>query len=187
MGHKVEAYADERRTAHSEDMDSLLSSFGGIRIADRASRLPTTSSTSASTSTTSVTFTDGEIPVQRTAGALKDYQFVEIKTMAQRKVVDWRLFHPQLYLSQTKQVLVARHARGQFVSIEKYQLNDAALRQQMEHTEQTLGKLLEFMRRLFVALKASGNGPWARVCTNGILKLHKSTELPPQDVLSRFE
>jgi hypothetical protein len=187
MGHKVEAYADERRTAQSEDMDSLLSSFGGIRIADRASRLPTTSSTSASTSTTSVTFTDGEIPVQRTTGALKDYQFVEIKTMAQRKVVDWRLFHPQLYLSQTKQVLVARHARGQFVSIEKYQLNDAALRQQLEHTEQTLGRLVEFMRRLFVALKASGSGPWALVCTNGTLKLHKSTELPPQDVLSRFE
>jgi hypothetical protein len=187
MGHKVEACADERRAARSEDVDSLISSFGGIRIADRGGRPPATSSASTSTSTTSVTFTDGEVPVQRTADAFKDYKFVEIKTMAQRKAVDWKIFYPQLYLSQTKEVLVARHARGQFVSIEKHQLNDAALRQQLQHTEQTLGRLLEFMRRLFVALKASGSGPWALVCTNGTLKLHKSTQLPPQHALSRFE
>jgi hypothetical protein len=187
MGHKVEAYADERRAPRSEDVDSLISSFGGIRIADKGGRPVATSSASTSTSATSVTFTDGEIPVQRTTDLFKDYKFVEIKTMAQRKAVDWRLFHPQLYLSQTKEVLVARHARGQFVSIEKFQLDDVTLRQQTEHTEQTLGRLLEFIRRLFVAVKASGSGPWALVCRNGILKLHTSTESPPQDILSRFE
>jgi hypothetical protein len=187
MEHKVEAYADERRAARSDDVNSLISSFGRIRITDRARRPPVMSRASAPTSATSVIFTDGEIRVQKTKDTFKDYNFVEVKTMAQRKTIDWRIFHPQLYLSQTKQVLVARHARGQFVSIEKHQLNDEALRQQTEHTEQTLGRLVEFMRRLFVALKASGSGPWALVCTNGTLKLHKSTELPPQDVLSRFE
>jgi hypothetical protein len=187
MGHKVEAYADERQAARSEDVDSLISSFGGIRIEDQGSRPVATSSTSASTSTSSVTFTDGEIPVQKTTDVFKDYKFVEIKTMGQRKAIDWRRFHPQLYLSQTKEVLIARYARSQFVSIEKHQLNDAALRQQLEHTEQTLGGLLEFIQRLFVAVKASGSGPWALVCKNGILKLHESTESPPQDILSRFE
>jgi len=187
MEHKVEAYADERRAARSDDMNSLISSFGRIRITDRARRPPVMSRASAPTSATSVIFTDGKVRVQKTKDTFKDYNFVEVKTMAQRKTIDWRIFHPQLYLSQTKQVLVARHARGQFVSIEKHQLNDEALRQQTEHTEQTLGRLVEFMRRLFVALKASGSGPWALVCTNGTLKLHKSTELPPQDVLSRFE
>jgi hypothetical protein len=187
MAHKVEAYADEQRVAPVEDVDSLISSFGGIRIADRGSRPVATSTTLTSTSTTSVTFTDGEIPVQRTTDVFKDYKFVEIKTMGQRKEIDWRRFHPQLYLSQTEKVLVARHARGQFVSIEKYQLGDEALRQEMEHTKQTLGRLLEFIRHLFVAVKASGSGPWALVCRDGILKLYDSTESPPQDILSRLE
>lgn len=188
MGHKVEAYVEENQATRQDDLDSLVSSFGGIRIAGQGSTPAASPTTSKATSSTNETVSlEGEIPVKKTKDAFKDYAFVEIKTIGQRKAVDWRLFHPQLYLSQTKQVLVAKHARGEFVSIDKYQLNDLALREHKERTEQSMGKLLEFIKCLLETLKSSEDGPWALICSKGVMKLYKSTEIPPQDALSRFD
>lgn len=125
------------------------------------------------------------IPEHITGGKVAEYDFIEIKTMAQRKEMNWAEFYPQLMLSNNRSVYAARHFRGQFVSIDKYDVGEPSLKKYEEDTNRVFGQLLEFLRRLLVTLKQpqSGTGPWSLVYIDGVLKLHKLEK----DVLSPDE
>jgi hypothetical protein len=174
MGHKVEAHVE--RTNSDDPFESLMSSFNALDVTG-----------DSGTKRTQVARKPGYFPARITSSKVKEYDFVEIKTMAQRKSVDWEDFYPQIYLSKTSSLHAAFHARGQFVAIEKYGLNDSNLAAYKISVEKSMGKLLEFLRRLTSTLKTSGNGPWALVCTAGSMKLYKSTEAAlPEAILSKF-
>jgi hypothetical protein len=174
MGHKVEAHVE--RTSYDDPFESLMSSFNALDVTD-----------SSATKQLHLAQQTGYLPVRRTSSKVKEYDFVEIKTMAQRKSVDWEDFYPQIYLSQTTSLHAAFHARGQFVTIEKYSLNHSDLAIWKTSVEKSIGKLVEFLRRLISTLKTSGDGPWALMCTGGSMKLYKSTEAAlPDAILSKF-
>jgi len=174
MGHKTEAYAE--RTENNDSFESLMSSLNALNIKEG----PTAEQPY-------VPQQPGYLPVRLTPGKVKEYDFVEVKTLAQRKSVDWEVFYPQLYLSKTTSIHLALHARGQFVTIEKYGTEDLSLAKYKTSVEKSLGKLLEFLRRLLVTLRASGDGPWALMCIDGGLKLYKSDEgCLPDAILSKF-
>lgn len=172
MGHKVEAHV-ERADDDKDDIENLMSSLNVQDATDHATRNETVRS--------------GYLPVRRTASRVKEYDFVEIKTMSQRKTVDWEDFYPQIYLSQTKSLFAAFHFRGQFVKIDKYNSESNELAKYKESVEKTMGKLLEFLRRLMGTLNSAGDGPWALVCVNGNMELHNSSEPAlPDAILSKF-
>lgn len=181
MGHKVEAYHDERATTTHHNPGLPGSSSRAVRGGQKGmgSALPQPTEDD-------LEYPDEGVPIYRTKDLFREYPFVEIKTMAQRKEINWRTFHPQLYLSQTDLLIVARYSRGQFVSIEKYRLQDPLLAQESQHTERALGRLLELFRSLLGTLKEA-HGNWALVCISGTLYLYQSEEGGPQDVLSYFE
>jgi len=174
MGHKVEAHVERRN--RDDALESLMSSFNTLDVTD-----------SSATEQPQLANQTGYLSVRRTSSEVKEYDFVEIKTMAQRKSVDWEDFYPQIYLSQTASLHAAFHARGQFVTIEKHSLNHSDLAVWKTSVEKSIGKLVEFLRRLISTLKTPGDGPWALVCTGGSMKLYKSTEAAlPEAILSKF-
>ncbi|KIM32944.1 hypothetical protein M408DRAFT_326640 [Serendipita vermifera MAFF 305830] len=171
MTHKVEAHVENRD--YDDNLESLMSS---LSVQDATEN-----------TTKSKIVGPDSLPVRRTADKVKEYEFIEIKTMAQRKPVDWAEFYPQIYLSQTKLLYAALHSRGEFVTIDKYKTDDLKLVEYKKSMEKSLGQLVEFLRRLVTSLKAVGNGPWALVCVEGNMTLHDSTDATlPDVILSKF-
>jgi hypothetical protein len=210
MAHKVEACFGEGKGTTDDNLDDLVASLNKVSISNKVAGRQSTATAapaqvgSALTPNTrsrsghsnpstsrpqlgSMLPRNTRITVHKTKDGFQDYDFAEIKTLSQKNNLNWRRYHPQLYLSQTQHLFAARHSRGCFTQVERLQPDDAAWREQTSNTEQSLGKLLEFIRRLLVEIKASGNGPWALVCTKDALKLHKSMEVLPQIIISRFE
>jgi hypothetical protein len=209
MGHKVEACFGEGKGTIDDNLDGLVTLLNKVSISSKSvapqttttvatqagpALIPTTRPRSGhsnlSTSQPQSVSTlprDTRITVLKTKDVFQDYDFAEIKTLGQQNNVNWRRYHPQLYLSQTQHLFAARHSRGRFTRVERLQPDDAAWCEQTINTEKSLGKLLEFLRRLLVEIKASGDGPWALVCTKNGLKLHKSMEILPQTIISLFD
>lgn len=203
MAHKVEGRIGEGYAITRDDLDSLISSLEKSSITDeedspqgtpqaQAGPLSTPSVAPQSTSSgnpSSQPQSESQkplIPMRKSKDVLLDYDFVEIKTMKERVGIKWREYHPQLYLSQTKHLFVARHDCGTFSQIQKYTPSDAVWREHTINTEMSLGRLVEFLRVLLADLSTL-EGPWALVCTKGVLGLHKSRGVFPRRVLSRFE
>jgi hypothetical protein len=181
MAHKVEAYVKKHPVINDDlddELDGLTSALGTVRLTE-----------GSSTGIPQAGPSGGRMNVRQTNEGFRDYSFVEIKTMSSWKEIDWQEWYPQLYLSKTNYLYVARHARGTFTSVEKHEVMDPEIeRAYKPKMEESLGRLLEFLRRLFAALKTTGNGPWALVCVGGRLMLHKSREGPlPSWVLERFK
>ncbi|CAG8698367.1 10065_t:CDS:2, partial [Acaulospora colombiana] len=154
MAHKVEGYVTRHQVIKDDledELDSLTSALNTVRL------------TGASSTGTIPTSSEGaRVNVQQTSDGFREYGFVEIKTMSGWKEIDWKEWYPQLYLSQTKYLYVARHTRGTFDKMEKFKVTDPEVEKiYKEKMEDSLGRLLEFLRRLFAAAKRSGNGPWA--------------------------
>ncbi|PVF99869.1 hypothetical protein CPB86DRAFT_265484 [Serendipita vermifera] len=181
MAHKVEAYVTRHQVIQDDledELDSLTSALNTVRLTGSSS----TGITQASTGW-------GRAHVRQTSDGFREYGFVEIKTMSGWKEIDWKEWYPQLYLSRTKYLYVARHTRGTFDKIEKLKVTDPEVEKTYQaKMEDSLGRLLEFLRRLFAALKRSENGPWALLCIDGRLMLHKSREGPlPSWILGHFD
>lgn len=199
MGHKVEGFTTEARANRCDDLDSLISSFNSVDI----NKDPALQAGSDSPITVPSYSQNGEtegpqpqadrpratprISVRHTSDHFMDYNFVEIKTLGYRKGIDWRLYHPQLYLSRTNHLVTARHHNGQFIAIEDHKLDSAELKMEMIRTEQSLGRLVHFLGSLVDTLAALEEGMWSLVCVNKALSLYRSTEVLPQDVLVLFE
>jgi hypothetical protein len=209
MGHKVEACFGEGKGAIDDNLDGLVTLLNEVSISSKAAAQTTATVVPAQAGPALMPITrtrsshsnlstyqpqsgstlprDTRITVIKTKDGFQDYDFAEVKTLRQQGNVNWRRYHPQLYLSQTQHLFAARHSRGRFTRVERLQPDDAAWREQTMNTEKSLGKLLEFIRRLLMEIKASGDGPWALVCTKDALKLHKSMEILPQTILSFFD
>jgi hypothetical protein len=183
MAFKIEAAAP-RTEGDEDDLNDLVSALGKAEIKEDTSQ-----AINASDSATKKPELKKPIPEHITGKKVVEYDFIEIKTMAQKKEINWKEFYPQLMLSNNRSLYAARHFRGQFITIDKFYVGDPSLKAYEEDTRKAFGQLLEFLRRLFVTLKQSqsGAGPWALVCMGGNLKLHKLEKdvLSPEEI-SRF-
>ncbi|KAF9223146.1 hypothetical protein BS17DRAFT_782437 [Gyrodon lividus] len=99
---------------------------------------------------------------------------VEIKTRASHRALDWIEIYPQLYLSQTPYLYVAKHERGNFQTVEKTQLNGATMRPYAKQAEASMGKLKILLGQILEVVRKEGNNvPLSLVCRGGELVLYK--------------
>lgn len=99
---------------------------------------------------------------------------IEMKTRVSHKALDWKEVYPQLYLSQTGYLYLARHTRGEFDPPEKYALGGAGLAAYAAQAEAGMWKLRELLRQIFVAVKKEKEGTGlCIVCEGGTLALYR--------------
>lgn len=117
---------------------------------------------------------------------------LELKTMSQKKTVNWDSIYPQLHLSCTPHLYVAKHVRGSFTSVERYGVRDSALRQYATAAEQGLGKLVQLLKELASYLQEAGPGIGFSLIgdVSGDLKLYRrkmgTSRGLTKDITARF-
>lgn len=116
-------------------------------------------------------------------------RIIEIKTRAVHKGLDWKEVYPQLYLSQTPYLYLAKHTRGTFGRVEKIQINSQGM---AARARATMTKFQELLRYILKAIRKHGQGvPLCLVYRAGKLQLYrrrKRTRQPfGKDTLRKFQ
>lgn len=117
---------------------------------------------------------------------------VEVTTMGQNKPVIWNRVFPQLYLSGTPHLFVAKHFKGSFATLHRYHLHSSSLRQYTEAAEQGLGKLVKSLEELSNYLQGAGPGVGFSLIggASGDLKLYRREKGTgrglTKDIVARF-
>lgn len=116
---------------------------------------------------------------------------IEITTRAARKGLDWKDVYPQLYLSQTPSLYLAKHTRGTFGRVEKMQINSQGMAARAREAEATMTKFQALLRYILKAVRKHGQGvPLCLVYRAGKLQLYrrrKGTRQPfGKDILRKF-
>jgi hypothetical protein len=147
-----------------QSVESLTTAFSALSSSDNASGA---NATQASVSGIIVKHTrPRELVVQSS--------LIELKTRAAHKELDWYEIYPQLYLSQTAWLHIARHARGNFSAPEKVKLGSQRMNVYARAAEEGMGKLKKVLEEVLAAVRHEGEGvPLCLVCVGGELSLHK--------------
>jgi hypothetical protein len=116
---------------------------------------------------------------------------IEIKTRAAHRPLDWADVYPQLYLSQTPFLYLAKHARGSFTTPEKYTLDGTTLTSHAKQAEDGMGKLKIVLNEILDAVRQAGSGVGlCLVCVGGTLSLYNRKQgtgkAVGSEILSRF-
>ncbi|KAI6019172.1 hypothetical protein EDC04DRAFT_3093121 [Pisolithus marmoratus] len=116
---------------------------------------------------------------------------VEIKTRSARREPNWKDIYPQLYLSQTPYLYLARHIRGTFGQVEKVQLSAQGTAAHAEEAETAMAKLETLLSDILKAVRKHGRGvPLSLVYRAGKLQLYKRGDGVGQplenDILDKF-
>ncbi|KAH7890452.1 hypothetical protein F5I97DRAFT_1964022 [Phlebopus sp. FC_14] len=182
-------FVDEACTERGDEADDLLASFSSMnigRVSQPVAPLSRAPIASASGLTVRLTKPTSLVPQSNT---------IEIKTRASHKIMDWNEVYPQLYLSQTAHLYLAKHERGSFQRVEKYQLNGSNLRDYAVRTEKSMGKLKVLLDAILRAVRKlrTRDGiavPLSLVCQGDTLTLYRrdaSTGYPlGKEILSKF-
>ncbi|KIJ62271.1 hypothetical protein HYDPIDRAFT_30535 [Hydnomerulius pinastri MD-312] len=102
---------------------------------------------------------------------------IEIKTRSAYRELDWDEIYPQLYLSQTAYLFIARHDRGTFRPVEKIELDGDDMKAHAKEAEETIFKLKVLLEDILKAVREEGAGsPTTLVCQDGTLTLWKREE-----------
>lgn len=117
---------------------------------------------------------------------------VELKTMSQKKTVTWDDIYPQLHLSCTPHLYVAKHFKGSFTAVERYGLRDSALRPYAAAAERGVGKLVQLLEELSSYLQEAGPGIGFSLIggVSGDLKLYRrkmgTSRGLTKDIIAKF-
>jgi hypothetical protein len=116
---------------------------------------------------------------------------IELKTRVAHKPLDWADTYPQLYLSQTPHLYLAKHSRGSFTSAEKFNLAGSTLVSYAKQAEEGMGKLKAMLGEVLAEVKEAGSGVGlCLICVGGQLALYKRKEgtgkSVGKEILSRF-
>ena len=85
--------------------------------------------------------------------------------------------YPQLYLSQTPYVYLAKHTSGRFGSVEKIDINGQAMTPYTKQAKDAIGKLQLLLVSILEAARKQGEGrSLSLVYYGGKLKLYKRKE-----------
>jgi len=116
---------------------------------------------------------------------------IELKTRAARREVDWAEIYPQLYLSQTALLYIAKHERGNFNTLEKVELGSESMQTHARRAEQGVAKLKLVLQDILDAAKKEDMGVGlSLVAKDGKLALYKRHEGtgkgPGKDITDKF-
>ncbi|KAI6030369.1 hypothetical protein EDC04DRAFT_81964 [Pisolithus marmoratus] len=117
---------------------------------------------------------------------------IEIKTRAAHRELDWTDVYPQLYLSQTPYLYLAKHSRGTFGRVEKVQINSREMAASTREAEVAMVKLEALLSDILRAVRKHGEGvPLSLVYRAGELQLHKRKDGTKQpfgrDITRKFQ
>ncbi|KAI5989810.1 hypothetical protein F5J12DRAFT_501599 [Pisolithus orientalis] len=168
----------------SED-DSFLASFSSLSIGERG---PSTLSDGLAYSSRF----GMKVKLTSPRSVLPQSSVIEIKTRAARREVDWKESYPQLYLSQTPYLYLARYTRGTFGPVEKVHINSQEMASHAREAEAAMAKLEALLSALLKAVRKYGEGvPLSLVYRAGKLQLYKRKEGTGEpfgkDISSKFQ
>lgn len=102
---------------------------------------------------------------------------IEIKTRAARRELNWKEVYPQLYLSQTPYLYLAKHTRGTFGRVEKVRIDSRGMAAHTREAEAAMVKLEALLSDILRAVRKHGEGvPLSLVYRAGELQLYKRKE-----------
>ncbi|KIK96154.1 hypothetical protein PAXRUDRAFT_139076 [Paxillus rubicundulus Ve08.2h10] len=157
-------------TSASKD-DELLAALSTLKIGSRGAAL-TTAPPSVTPSTTSALSVNFTVPGTLTPQG----NMIEIKTRALKRQIDWAEVYPQLYLSQTAYLYIAKHDRGTFQPVQKIQLNGPTMTEHAEKAKASMRELKMLLGQILEVVRNEGKKvQLSLVCQGGRLTLYKRT------------
>jgi hypothetical protein len=156
------------------DIDDLSQAFSGLGM-------------------NSKTTTKSAVSVIRTTPRtlLPHSSLIRVKTRAASRTLDWSEAYPQLYLSQTENLYLAKHVRGKFTAVEKYRMSGEDLRVYAREASAGMGKLKALLVEVLGAARTAGAGVgMSLICVDGKLELFErkagTGKAVGKDILDKF-
>jgi len=213
--HRIITYVGQRLLSRAQTKFNFLQNLAGLKVllrfevdaclpsvsdlADALSGASLSSTASASktsqltTAPSSSSATTNPVSVQLTGTPLvAQDSLVELKTMSQNKNVIWNEVYPQLHLSGTPHLYVAKHFKGSFTTLQRHDLHSSTLRPYAKVVEQELGKLVKLLGELSTYLQEAGPGIGFSLIggVGGDLKLYRRKKGTgrglTKDIVARF-
>lgn len=132
------------------DDDDLLASFSSLSLGGKAEK-PTKPNEPESPAGLDIKLTPSRPPVPQS-------DLIEVKTRAIHREPNWKEIYPQLYLSQTAWLYMAKHNKGIFEPVEKISLKSEEMKPYAEMMEGSLGKLKNLLKVILKAVREQGEG-----------------------------
>ncbi|KAF8554518.1 hypothetical protein OG21DRAFT_1412429 [Imleria badia] len=166
------------------DDDDLLASFSSLSLGANAEK------TTAANESVSPAGLDMKLTSSRSLVPQSD--LIEVKTRSIYREPNWREIYPQLYLSQTAWLYMAKHSSGVFQPVEKIALTGDEMKPYAEMMEGSLAKLKNLLKAILKAVREQGEGvPLSLVHQGGTLSLWKRKEGTGkplgEEIRSRFQ
>lgn len=175
-------------TNDTNDEDDLLAAFSGLGIggASASSSRDTKKPQATVPPVRGVSITQ-TIPRK----VVPQASLIELKTRAARREIDWAEIYPQVYLSQTAFLYIAKHERGNFNTLEKVELGSESMQIHARRAEQGIAKLKLVLQDILDAAKKEDVGVGlSLVAKDGKLALYKRREgtgkWPGKDITDKF-
>ena len=152
------------------DEDDFLASFSSLSLGGKAEKTAKLDEPTSESPT--------GLNIKRTASSLvPQSDLIEVKTRSMHREPNWKEIYPQLFLSQTAWLYMAKHSRGAFEPVEKISLTGDEMKPYAEMMEGTLGKLKNLLKAIFKAVREQGEGvPLSLVRQGGTLSLWRRKE-----------
>ena len=166
------------------DDDDFLASFSSLSLGGKTDR------TAEPNKQTSPTPFDIKLTSPRSLVPQSDT--IEVKTRSMYREPNWSDIYPQLYLSQTAWLYMARHSGGAFEPVEKISLTGDEMKPHAEMMQESFGKLKNLLKEILRVVREQGDGvPLSLVRQGGTLSLWKrkagSWKALGEEITSRFK
>ncbi|KAL4063767.1 hypothetical protein V8B97DRAFT_674752 [Scleroderma yunnanense] len=154
----------------SED-DDILASFSALNIGGQAE------TPKSQPDSTYINRFGIKMKLTSPRSVVPQSRLIEIKTRSSHRELDWKEAYPQLFLSQTPYLYLAKHTKGTFGIVEKVDVNGQAMVPHAKEAENAMGKLEILLGSILKAVRKQGEGkPLSLVYFEGKLKLYKRKE-----------
>ncbi|KAL4063769.1 hypothetical protein J3A83DRAFT_969411 [Scleroderma citrinum] len=162
-------YEVDACTESKSDDSDLLTSFSSLTIGDQR---PTSQQDLAYVNRFGI-----RVKLTNPRSVVPQSRVIEIKTRSSHRTLDWKEAYPQLYLSQTPYLYLAKHTKGSFHPVEKINLNGQAVIPYANEAKGAMSKLEVLLGSILKAVRKQGEGkPLSLVYSEGKLKLYKRKE-----------
>lgn len=144
----------------SHDPDDLAAALSGLKIKSDASAAETSVNTRTPIGGVFIIRTNPRTPVAQST-------LIKLKTRASRRPFDWAEAYPQLYLSQTAYLYLAKHNRGNFGIVEKIELAGDSMKVHAKQAEVGMEKLKDVLNQVLDAVRKEGDGVGMSLVSEG--------------------
>ena len=164
--------------------DDLLASFSSLGLGSNADK-----TTKPNKPASPAPF---DIKLTSPRSLVPQSDLIEVKTRSMYREPNWRDIYPQLYLSQTAWLYMARHSGGAFEPIEKISLTGDEMKPHAEMMYRSFGKLKNLLKEVLRVVREQGEGvPLSLVRQGGTLSLWRrkagSGKALGEEITSKFK